>query len=471
MGIVRMGVPEKLVLFIQRTFHINTFIETGTFKGATSRWAADYFTKVFSIELSKELFNEATEKYRLLENIIFKYGNSSDEIVKILTDLKEPAIFWLDAHHCSQNTAGKGFQAPILDELNAISKSAYDHFILIDDARLFLAPPPDPHLLDEYPDIYTLLTQVNQNKKHYILIYEDVIICVPEFAKMEISCFCKKEITNNDREFWAEETFKLQNEYLIRLASPLKAVARKVNRFFIKKRSPKKKWNKFKNDFLAFKTLTKKSNRFPCHWENCYPCLDDDTINTDYDRHYVLHPAWAMRILVLNKPILHIDIASTLRFVTQLSCIVPVKHYDYRPPLLNIENLECSHVDLTNLPFDSNSIDSLSCMHTLEHIGLGRYGDPLDCDGDIKSANELARILTSGGNLLVVVPVGRSMIAFNAHRIYSYRQVLDLFPSLQLKQYALIPDSHETGDIIYDATEILTDSQNHGCGCFWFTKV
>jgi len=177
-----------------------------------------------------------------------------------------------------------------------------------------------------------------------------------------------------------------------------------------------------------------------------------------------------MRILVQNKPDLHIDIASTLRFVAQISCIIPVKHYDYRPPLLSIDNLECGQVDLTNLPFTANSIGSLSCMHTLEHIGLGRYGDPLDSDGDIKAAGELARVLLPGGNLLFVVPVGRSRIAFNAHRIYSYRQVLELFPTLQLKQYALIPDSHETGDILYGASETLTDSQNHGCGCFWFTK-
>lgn len=470
MGIVRMGVPEELVLFMQRTFSLNVFIETGTFKGATSRWAADHFKKVLTIELSKELFDEVADKYRHLQNIHFKYGDSSEELVKIIKQLDEPAVFWLDAHHCSLNTAGKGSRVPILEEINAIGLSACDHFILIDDARLFLAPPPDPHLLDEYPDIYTLLEQVNRHKKHYILIYDDVIICVPESAREIISGFCKKEITHNDKVFWAGKSATLQTDYSMRLVFQLKAAVRKVNNFFKQKWSVQQRWNKFQDDFHAFVALNKKNNRFPCYWEDRYPCLDDDTVNTDYDRHYVLHPAWAMRILVRNKPDLHIDIASTLRFVAQLSCIIPVKHYDYRPPLLSIDNLECGQVDLTNLPFTANSIGSLSCMHTLEHIGLGRYGDPLDSDGDIRAAGELARVLSPGGNLLFVVPVGRSKITFNAHRIYSYRQVLDLFPSLQLKQYALIPDSHETGDILYGASETLTDSQNHGCGCFWFVK-
>jgi SAM-dependent methyltransferase len=177
-----------------------------------------------------------------------------------------------------------------------------------------------------------------------------------------------------------------------------------------------------------------------------------------------------MRVLMQIKPEQHIDIASSLRFVAILSAVIPVEHYDYRPPELMIENLRCGQVDLNRLPFGSGSVNSLSCMHTLEHIGLGRYGDPLDVDGDIKAAEELSRVLAPDGNLLIVVPVGRSRIQFNAHRIYAYRQVLDLFPSLSLKQYTLIPDSHATGDLIYEASENLTDSQSHGCGCFWFTK-
>jgi uncharacterized protein DUF268 len=471
MGIIRMGVPEELVLFMQRAFCLNVFIETGTFKGATSCWAADHFKKVITIELSKELFEETAEKYRHLQNVDFRYGNSSDELANIVKHLDESAVFWLDAHHCSLNTAGNGSRAPILEEIDAISLSAYDHFILIDDARLFLAPPPDPHRMDEYPDICTLIEQVKRHKKHYIVIYDDVIICVPEAARETISFFCKDQITQIDKLFWAEKANTRQPGFFAQFMSQLKGALSKGNHAFAKKCSDQKRWNDFLQQFDAFAALNKKNNRFPCRFEDHYPCLDDDKANTPFDRHYVLHPAWAMRILVLNKPDLHIDIGSTLRFVTQLSCIMPVRHYDYRPPLLNLDNLECAQVDLTNLPFQTNSIGSLSCMHTLEHIGLGRYGDRLDSDGDIKAAGELARVLLPGGNLLFVVPVGRSRIEFNAHRIYAYCQVLELFPSLQVKQYALIPDSHETGDILYGASEELTDSQNHGCGCFWFTKV
>lgn len=157
MGIVRMGPPEELMLFMKREFGLNVLVETGTFRGDTAFWASLHFETVHTIEFSKQLFDEVVEKYRHLKNVHFLCGDSSEELAKIIQQLDEPAVFWLDAHHCADNTAGRGVQAPILKELDAIALSKNDHFILIDDARLFLAPPPDPHPLDEYPDIYTLL--------------------------------------------------------------------------------------------------------------------------------------------------------------------------------------------------------------------------------------------------------------------------------------------------------------------------
>ena len=81
--------------------------------------------------------------------------------------------------------------------------------------------------------------------------------------------------------------------------------------------------------------------------------------------------------------------------------------------------------DLTQLHFESESIESLSCLHTVEHIGLGRYGDPIDYDGDLKAIRELKRVVVKGGSILFVVPVGKPKIIFNAHRIYSYEQIIN----------------------------------------------
>lgn len=227
----------------------------------------------------------------------------------------------------------------------------------------------------------------------------------------------------------------------------------------------------FRSDFNKFVKLSQNAqSRFPLNWENRMPCLDDKTTFTSFDRHYIYHPAWAARVLSKINPKLHIDISSILNFSTIVSAFVPVKFYDYRPVSLDLSNLTSESADLTNLPFESNSVESISCMHTVEHIGLGRYGDPLDYDGDLKAINELKRVIAPGGHLLFVVPVGKPVILFNGHRIYSYRQVIECFPEFELRDFSLVPDDPKEGGLINSATEKKSDQQRYGCGCFWFQK-
>lgn len=126
--------------------------------------------------------------------------------------------------------------------------------------------------------------------------------------------------------------------------------------------------------------------------------------------------------------------------------------------------------DLLALPFEDNSIQSLSCMHVVEHVGLGRYGDSLDPDGDLKAIAELKRVLSVGGSLLFVVPIGKPKIMFNAHRIHSYEQIVTYFSELQLQEFALVPDNPKDGGLIRNATEEMSNEQTYACGCFWFKK-
>ena len=181
------------------------------------------------------------------------------------------------------------------------------------------------------------------------------------------------------------------------------------------------------------------------------------------------HPAWAARILAETQAAEHVDISSILSFSTLVSAFVPTRFYDYRPAALDLDGLTTGKADLTALPFDSNSILSLSCMHTVEHVGLGRYGDPLDPAGDRKAMGELRRVLAPGGSLLFVVPVGRSRTAFNGHRIYACRQILEGFQDLKLVEFSLVPDDPKHG-LIRHASLSLADAQEYGCGCFWFQK-
>jgi hypothetical protein len=224
-------------------------------------------------------------------------------------------------------------------------------------------------------------------------------------------------------------------------------------------------------NFRSFKKMALETDkRFPISWSERYPCLNDVIGTFSFDRHYVYHCAWAARGLAKTKPGLHIDIGSHVYFNALISAFIPIKFYEYRAVDLNLSNLEIGKADLLALPFEDASIRSLSCMHVVEHIGLGRYGEPFDPKGDLKAMAELQRVLAKEGDLFFVVPVGKPKVIFNAHRIYSYDMILDYFKDLRLVSFSLIPDSAEEGGIIENATKGLADKQVYGCGCFWFKK-
>lgn len=231
-----------------------------------------------------------------------------------------------------------------------------------------------------------------------------------------------------------------------------------------------RKFSVFYGDYLKFSSLDKK-DRFRSDILEINPQIYDKTANTGFDAHYIYHPAWAARVLAKTRPVEHIDISSSLTFSTMLSAFIPVRFYDYRPAKISLSGLSSGHADLLALPFESNSVTSLSCMHTIEHIGLGRYGDEVDPDGDLKAIKELKRVLAPSGDLIFVVPLGIPRIVFNAHRIYSYDQIMSYFSDLKLQEFSLIPDNaRDIGSMITNATKEVADRQIYGCGLFWFKK-
>lgn len=218
------------------------------------------------------------------------------------------------------------------------------------------------------------------------------------------------------------------------------------------------------------KQETSTQSRFNFEWDERYPCLQDDTSGTPFDAHYIYHTAWAARVLAQLRPPIHHDISSYLYFSTLLSAFVPIKFYDYRPAPIQVSGLTAEHADLLDLPFSNESIESLSCMHVIEHIGLGRYGDQLDYDGDLKAIKEVSRVLKKGGSLLFVVPVGTARICFNAHRIYSPFAIQEIFKhDFNLQDWALITDDPWKGIIAKPSLQLMSE-QKYGCGCFWFIK-
>lgn len=226
----------------------------------------------------------------------------------------------------------------------------------------------------------------------------------------------------------------------------------------------------FEKDFDTFLTkATVQPGRPQVSRADILPCLDDKVALTPFDRHYTYHAAWGARVLARTRPERHVDISSTLAFCTIVSAFVPIDFYDFRPAAIELSGLRSQAADLTALPFADRSIASLSCMHVLEHIGLGRYGDPIDPEGDLKAIAELVRVLAPGGDLLIVTPVGAPRIQFNAHRIYDPDAFAASFAPLDLIEFALIEEVGDRGILISPPPELVR-KERYGCGCFWFRR-
>jgi len=221
----------------------------------------------------------------------------------------------------------------------------------------------------------------------------------------------------------------------------------------------------FDNSWFLFRNNSSSDLRFPLRNDDLIPVLDEDTsthTHKEFVWDYLLHCAWAARKVSEGSEGWHYDFGSYLYFAYLVSAFTDKFVFcDLRPIDLPVSNLQMKREDLTKLSFPDNSLRSISCLHVLEHVGLGRYGDEIDPSGDEKAASELVRVLATGGSLLIVLPMNATpRLNFNAHRIYSEEQVAALFPlrvveSVYLWGEAMHTNPPESGDYT---------------GCFEFTK-
>lgn len=205
----------------------------------------------------------------------------------------------------------------------------------------------------------------------------------------------------------------------------------------------------------------------PLHLGDAYPCLFDRTAATSFDAHYFYQSVWAAQRIAARRPALHVDVGSLSFYVGMLTAVTQVAFLDIRPIVAAVEGFQPADASILDLPFASGTVQSLSCLHVAEHIGLGRYGDPLDPFGTRKAARELARVLAPGGDLYFSLPVGRPRVAFNAHRIHSPEQILGYFDGLSLGQFCLVTDRGEFLEAVQPARAW---DEHYGCGLFHFTK-
>lgn len=140
---------QSIILEYSKKFRLKVLIETGTYYGGTIKALKNYFKKIYSIELNDSLYMSAKSEFQNNINVFLLKGDSSEILPELLKELKEPCIFWLDAHYSGGPTSRGNKYTPILEELKAISvNSIFKNVLLIDDARLFNGTGDYPTLGD-----------------------------------------------------------------------------------------------------------------------------------------------------------------------------------------------------------------------------------------------------------------------------------------------------------------------------------
>ena len=209
------------------------------------------------------------------------------------------------------------------------------------------------------------------------------------------------------------------------------------------------------------------------------PCLHDryeegGTTKSDYFWQDLLVARWVFDV----KPRRHVDIGSRVDgFVAHVASFREIEVFDVRPISTQIPGVVFKQADLMRSDSLPNSVsgycDSLSCLHAIEHFGLGRYGDPIDPTGHERGIANMATLLQPGGKLYLSTPIGRERVEFNAHRVFDPRTIIRLVEGHGLVLQQLTVISVGGGVRVLQATpetlQALAETIDN-LGVFVFTK-
>ena len=179
------------------------------------------------------------------------------------------------------------------------------------------------------------------------------------------------------------------------------------------------------------------------------------------------------------RPEKHVDVGSRVDgFVAHLASFREVEVFDVRPITTHIPGVMFKQVDLTrNVGGTDLSgcgyCDSLSCLHALEHFGLGRYGDPIDSLGHERGLANMVALLKSGGTLYLSTPVGCERVEFNANRVFDPRTIIRLAEvlGLMLRRLTVIDAGGNVRDVTPEASALRGLAEMpYNLGIFTFYK-
>ena len=183
MGAISFSLDAALARLMQRELGCDIFFESGGFEGDTIAVVKDLFDRVISVELAPAYVQGLRRRFSHAKNVEIVEGDSAATLEKMSTGLREArALYWLDAHWCDANSVDAAIhQCPLLRELRALGTLNEHTAVIIDDARLFLAPPLAPHEVSDWPTWSQIsgLVQANAGLTHDVMVVNDCIVIFP----------------------------------------------------------------------------------------------------------------------------------------------------------------------------------------------------------------------------------------------------------------------------------------------------
>jgi hypothetical protein len=200
-------------------------------------------------------------------------------------------------------------------------------------------------------------------------------------------------------------------------------------------------WRRYVRDRATFRRL---SGARGMPWGDELPMLTEWDEPSGGLGAYFFQDLCVARWIREDNPLRHVDVGSRIDgFIGHLAVFREVEVIDIRPPPGGIPGVAFHQLDLMEeLPEKwVGSTDSLSCLHTIEHFGLGRYGDPLDPAGHLKGLDRLKRMVKPGGVLYVSTPIGPERVEFNAHRVFAAKTLIGWFADgWSIERFAVVGD-------------------------------
>lgn len=227
---------------------------------------------------------------------------------------------------------------------------------------------------------------------------------------------------------------------------------------------------KFIKDFIIFKKL--KGTVY-----SIYPFFSDYKDNAGVCNGHYFHQDRLVASYIFNQnPKNHLDIGSRIDgFVSAVSIFREINVMDIRDlSAINIRNIKFIKNDLMSDNSESNiKYDSISCLHAIEHFGLGRYGDNVDPLGHIKGIKNIMKLLEDHGSLYISFPITheKNQVYFNAHRVFNFKDIFTWLESVNIKliQFDFVDDN---GDL-HTNIEInkFPLKCKYGLGIYTFKKI